>query len=64
VQLGFTLPTEVAKRLSLSRCRMFITADNLLTITKWQGIDPEKDTSGDDFYPMLKTYSLGIHIDL
>jgi TonB-linked SusC/RagA family outer membrane protein len=64
IQLGYTLPANVAKKLFLSRCRFFLTADNVFTATKWKGIDPEKDTSGSDFYPLLKTYAFGLNIDL
>jgi hypothetical protein len=46
----------------ISQFRIFFTAENLLTFTKWDGIDPEKDSDGSDFYPLLKSYSLGVNV--
>jgi TonB-dependent starch-binding outer membrane protein SusC len=63
LQVGYTLPSNWINKLSISRFRIYFTADNLLTLTKWKGIDPEKDTSGDDFYPLLKTYAIGANIE-
>ncbi len=63
IQLGYTLPSNVTNAISLSRVRFYATVDNLVTLTQWQGVDPEKDTSGDDFYPLLKSYAFGVNID-
>lgn len=63
VQVGYSLPSNWINKLSISRFRIYFTADNLLTLTKWKGIDPEKDTSGDDFYPLLKSYAIGANIE-
>lgn len=63
VQLGYSLPRNLINNLNISRFRIYFTADNLLTLTKWKGIDPEKDTSGDDFYPLLKSFAIGVNVD-
>ncbi len=63
VQLGYTLPKVWTSKLNMGKFRIYFTADNLLTFTKWQGIDPEKDTGGDDFYPLLKSYAFGANIE-
>jgi len=41
VTLGYTLPSNVAKKLTMSRVRMYLAAQNLFTITKYSGLDPE-----------------------
>jgi TonB-linked SusC/RagA family outer membrane protein len=41
VTLGYTLPAPIAKKLTLSRVRLYIAAQNLFTITKYSGLDPE-----------------------
>jgi TonB-linked SusC/RagA family outer membrane protein len=41
VTLGYTLPPAVAKKLTLSRVRIYLAAQNLFTITKYSGLDPE-----------------------
>ncbi len=63
LQLGYSLPKKLTSSLHISRFRVYMTADNLLTFTKWKGIDPEKDSSSDDFYPLLKSYALGVNIE-
>ena len=36
--------------------------DSLFTLTPWKGIDPEKP-HGNDLYPLVKTYSIGLNIE-
>jgi TonB-linked SusC/RagA family outer membrane protein len=63
VQLGYSLPKQLLKVLTISNLRVYFSADNLVTFTKWKGIDPEKDSDGADFYPLLKSYAFGVNID-
>ena len=41
VQIGYTLPTNLSNRLSITKLRLFVSAQNLFTITKYTGLDPE-----------------------
>jgi TonB-linked SusC/RagA family outer membrane protein len=41
VQIGYTLPSNLLGRLSITRLRLFVSAQNLFTITKYTGLDPE-----------------------
>ncbi|MFL5741274.1 MAG: SusC/RagA family TonB-linked outer membrane protein [Flavisolibacter sp.] len=41
VQLGYTLPRNVLSRIGVSRLRVYVTAENLFTLTKYTGYDPE-----------------------
>ena len=41
VQIGYTLPSNLSSRLSITRLRLFVSAQNLFTITKYIGLDPE-----------------------
>jgi TonB-linked SusC/RagA family outer membrane protein len=41
VQLGYTLPKTVLSRLGLSSCQIYVQSQNLLTITKYTGLNPE-----------------------
>jgi TonB-linked SusC/RagA family outer membrane protein len=63
VQLGYSVPKQLLKVLTISNLRIYFSADNLVTFTNWQGIDPEKDSDGADFYPLLKSYAFGVNID-
>lgn len=41
VQLGYTLPNRLFNRIGVSRLRVYVTAENLFTFTKYTGYDPE-----------------------
>lgn len=67
VTLGYTLPGELSKRFYVQNLRFFVSAENLLTITKFTKVaDPELiGTSGWGFgktYPLSKTFSLGASV--
>ncbi|SOD82450.1 SusC/RagA family TonB-linked outer membrane protein [Spirosoma fluviale] len=41
VQLGYTLPAGLLSKLGLSSCQVYVQSQNLLTFTKYQGLNPE-----------------------
>lgn len=65
VTLGYTLPLSVSQRARMSSARLYISAQNLLTITKYTGFDPEVPSNGIDLnvYPVTRTLSAGININ-
>lgn len=64
LQVGYTFPSEVAKRLALRDLKVFVNAQNLLTFTKMKNWDPEKNLTQDNLfsYPQVKTFSAGLNI--
>jgi len=71
IELGFTLPTEWAKKAGLSRCRMYLSGQNILTVTNYSGFDPEFGVGGatsagidSGSYPQSKVYLFGVQIDI
>lgn len=55
--LGYTLPNKLMSRLKLRNARVYIQSQNLFTITKYKGADPE----GLGYtYPLPRTYTLGL----
>lgn len=64
IQFGYTLPTSWTNRVSINRARLYLTANNLLTFTKYTGYDPEVG-GGVDYgnYPQSRTIMAGINID-
>lgn len=60
LQLGYTLPT-VNK--SIRNLRIYINAQDFMTFTKWEGLEPERD-GGNGAYPRMATYSLGFQVTL
>lgn len=41
IQLGYTIPASLVKKISLSNLRIYAQAQNLFTITKYTGADPD-----------------------
>lgn len=60
---GYTVPTNVTKRLGIEQVRLFFAGDNLITFTKYPGLDPERGGSGSFVqYPQNKIYSFGLNV--
>lgn len=60
VQLGYSLPADVLRRIRVDKLRFYVTADNLFTLTKFPGMDPELGTS--ITYPILRQYAFGVQL--
>lgn len=39
--VGYTVPKHILKKATISNLRVYVQAENLLTFTKYQGLDPE-----------------------
>ncbi len=67
VTLGYTLPESLTKRIKLNSLRIYVTANNLLTFTKYSGFDPEvgMDEQGIDKgrYPQARGLFAGINVN-
>lgn len=46
LRLGYTVPQSVVNKLKIQNLRLYVQATNLFTITKYSGLDPELNTSG------------------
>jgi TonB-linked SusC/RagA family outer membrane protein len=66
VTLGYTLPTSLIKKAKFSTARFYISAQNLFTITKYSGFDPEVGSNGIDngVYPVTRTISVGVNLGI
>lgn len=66
VALGYTMPSSLTQKLSIESLRFYIQAQNALTITGYEGIDPETNTNGFgvDFNgnPQQRVYTFGINL--
>jgi TonB-linked SusC/RagA family outer membrane protein len=71
IQLGYSLPQRASQRLGISKGRIYVSALNLLTITKYKGRDPESPTSGRPMsigtdgssYPIPRSFTAGIQVN-
>lgn len=64
--LSYNLPEKLLRRIGLKQTSVFLQAENLFTITKQQGLDPEQTFDGSTYYryPSMKTISVGFNIKL
>ena len=59
IQLGYTLPTHITEKAGISNCRIYLSCDNLFTITGLSSVyDPEVFGSYDGYGTSGKTYPL------
>ncbi|MCQ2243735.1 MAG: TonB-dependent receptor [Bacteroidaceae bacterium] len=61
VQFGYNFPEAIAKKLCMSRLRMYLSAQNVLTIKSgnYSGNDPEVPTFG---YPIPMNVTFGLNV--
>ena len=72
LQIGYTVPTAISQKIKMQRARIYISGENLLTITTlWKSIEPEAGLSGDanygasrngSIYPITRSYAVGVNI--
>ena len=65
ITLGYNLPVSSIEKLSMSKFRLYLRGDNLLTWQSHEGVDPEQSLAGttDSRSSLLKTVSLGLNIE-
>ena len=64
VQLAYSLPTELTKKVHLNRIRIYASATNIFTISKlneWN-LDPEVPSGRGVYYPQTALYTLGLNL--
>ncbi|HMI05827.1 MAG TPA: hypothetical protein VK541_25295, partial [Pedobacter sp.] len=68
IGLSYNLPALLAKKVGFSNAQITVSAQNLITITKYTGLDPEFSNisiyeKGYDFgaFPNVRTVSLGLN---
>ena len=60
LQVGYSFP-RIGK--NLRNLRIYFNAQDFLTFTKWEGLEPERD-GGNGAYPRMATYSIGFQATL
>ncbi|GAB3416517.1 SusC/RagA family TonB-linked outer membrane protein [Niabella aquatica] len=72
ITLGYNLPQSIASNIKVRNARVYISANNILTFTKYFGLDPEISGSGTllngydngSSYPASKSILIGINLSL
>lgn len=65
--LGYTLPQRIMSNLNLpgSSVRLYVSGENIFTVTPYSGIDPEVGFWGIDrgTYPLSRSFSIGLNLN-
>ena len=75
IQIGYRLPQTILSKVGFSSCRVYVSAENLLTLTGYEGPDPEVGAPVDfggsgvssirdmgidrGIYPQARTFRIG-----
>ena len=68
ITLGYSLPTRIIEKINLSRARIYFSGHNLVTLTRFTGLDPEfvgsPTNSGyyEESTPLTKYLTVGLDI--
>lgn len=68
IQLGYTVPSSLTQKFMVEKLRFFVSAENLLTFTKYWGYDPEISSGGTSLgvdygvYPQSRVWTVGFNI--
>lgn len=70
LQIGYTIPKHISVKAKIQECRIFFTANNVFTLTTYQGFDPDIGTNGwildtgidKGFYPTAKSFGGGVKL--
>ncbi|MDP4238571.1 MAG: TonB-dependent receptor [Bacteroidota bacterium] len=65
LQLGYTIPENLTRKVGINRVRFYIGGSNLLTFTKYKGFDPEVGSDGRDYgnFPQARTVLVGLNMN-
>jgi TonB-linked SusC/RagA family outer membrane protein len=67
LQVGYTLPSVWTQKIGISKCRVYVSGENLITFTSlFDVFDPETCTGGwgGNSYPLSRTWSFGLSVTL
>jgi TonB-linked SusC/RagA family outer membrane protein len=62
IQVGYNLPAAIAKHVAMSSLRIYFAGDNIVTFSKFPGLDPERVASNTRFvvHPQNQVFSFGV----
>ena len=68
IQLGYTLPRELTRKVKIEKFRVYVAGENLKTWTKYHGFDPEISSGGTSLgidygvYPQPRVWTVGLNL--
>ena len=70
IKIGYDVPVSFCSKLSMNSINIFAQLENVFTITKYKGLDPELGSStygariDNGPYPRSRTFSMGLNVSL
>ena len=64
LDIGYSLPKAIVRKVHMNNVRLFFTGTNLLTFSKFKLWDPEMGSTDGKKYPLSKTFSMGVSVNL
>ncbi|MBU2945531.1 SusC/RagA family TonB-linked outer membrane protein [Zobellia uliginosa] len=69
ISLGYSLPSKLTDKMKIGKLRIYVQAQNLITITNYSGFDPEVGNNGfssrgidQGTYPVTSQYKVGLQL--
>ena len=65
ITLSYTFPAKWTQKISIENARIYLSCENVATLTRYSGFDPEVGINGIDGnrYPVSRTFSLGVNFN-
>jgi TonB-linked SusC/RagA family outer membrane protein len=61
--IGYSLPEKLIKKLKVQQIRLYVSGQNLITWDNYsKGFDVEKNEQNGEFYPIMKTTTVGLNV--
>jgi len=61
ITLGYDLKGKLIKTNHINKCRLYVDVQNVFTLTKFSGLDPEVEDNSAP-YPLQRTFSVGLNL--
>jgi hypothetical protein len=71
ITVGYTFPSSVINKITASKLRVYVSAQNLFTVTKYSGLDPEigmqngnatQNGVDNGTYPSSRYFTVGLNL--
>jgi len=63
VTFSYTFNKDLIHKLSINNLRVFASGKNLITLTKWEGWDPETDRGLNYGLPVMTNFTIGLNVE-
>ena len=64
LEIGYTLPKHILQAIHFENCRFFLQGTNLVTWTNFKLWDPEMGSNNGEAYPLTKSVTVGLQINI